>query len=50
MFPRKDLSNDRRAVFCVGLSQDVITKTGLEVSSVGSEAPFREDLSTEAEE
>jgi hypothetical protein len=37
-------------MFKVGLSRDVITETRLEVSLAGREPPFREDLSTKAEE
>jgi hypothetical protein len=44
------MSNNRRAVFSVGPSREIINETRLEVSSVGREPPFREDFSTEAEE
>jgi hypothetical protein len=45
-----NFSNNKTNVFSVGPSRDVITKTCLEVSSVGREPPIREDLSMEAEE
>jgi hypothetical protein len=45
-----NFSNNTTAVFSACPSRNVITVTCLEVSSVGREPPFREDLSMEAEE